>query len=190
MYKRLLIATFVILGLTVILGALPIHGEQEVYENVVRLHVIANSDSEEDQALKLSVRDAVLEETRDIFALCKTKAEAERVLSENIEIIEKTANDAVTKAGYNYKVTVEIGEEQYPTKNYEGCAFPAGEYTSLRIKLGEADGQNWWCVLFPPLCFIDLAGETEAVAPASTHDGESAEQAVEVRFKLLELLPF
>ena len=80
MYKRLLIATFILLGLTFLLGALPIHGEQEVYENVVRLHVIANSDSEEDQALKLTVRDAVLDKTQDIFASCKTKEEAERKL--------------------------------------------------------------------------------------------------------------
>ena len=194
MYKRLLIATFILLGLTFLLGALPIHGEQEVYENVVRLHVIANSDSEEDQALKLTVRDAVLDKTQDIFASCKTKEEAELVLSQNLATIEKIAQETIIAAGYDYNVSVAIGEENYPTKSYESCCFPSGEYTSLRIMIGGADGQNWWCVLFPPMCVGVASNAEESFAQVGlTGDQyniitQTDKPKYKARFKILEAI--
>lgn len=191
MYKRLLIITIVILGLTIILSLLPIHGETEVYSNVLRLHVLANSDSEEDQALKLAVRDEVLVATQDMFKNCKTKEEAQKILIENLDIIEKTAKSTVDLWGYNYDVTVKLGQEEYPTKNYESCCFPAGEYVSLRINIGKAEGQNWWCVLFPPMC-VGAATKGNAFAEV----GLTGEQyniitqtenpKYKVRFKMLE----
>ncbi len=194
MYKRLLIVTFTILGLTVLLSALPIHGEKDIYENVLRLHVIANSDSDEDQALKLKVRDEVLSQTQELFKDCKSRSEAEKILNERLSLIEATAEKTVREEGYNYDVTVELGEEEYPTKNYESCCFPAGKYLSLRIKIGEADGQNWWCVLFPPMCLSAASNNADAFTQVGlTGDQyniitQTNEPKYKVRFKILEAI--
>lgn len=191
MYKRLLIVTIVILGLTFLLSLLPIHGESEIYTNVLRLHVIANSDSEEDQSLKLCVRDKVLEATQDIFKDCKTRQEAEEILTANLDYIEKIAKEEVAAKGYSYDVTVELGKEEYPTKNYESCCFPSGEYTSLRINIGNAAGQNWWCVLFPPMC-VGAATNNDAFAEVGLTGEQyniitqTQKPKYKVRFKLLE----
>ena len=192
MYQRLLIVTILILCLTVIVNALPIHGEAEIYDNVVRLHVIANSDSEEDQNLKLAVRDAVLKKTQDLFKNCKTKAEAEKSVAQNLTLIEETARNTVVSKGYDYDVSVEIGEEEYPTKNYEGCCFPAGKYMSLRIKIGEAVGQNWWCVLFPPLCLGAASKSEQTFAQVGLSQDQynmitqTEKPQYKIRFKILE----
>ena len=162
MYKRILIATFTIIGLYVLLGFLPIHSEAAIYDNVLRLHVLANSDSSADQALKLEVRDRILRETATLFKDCKTKDEAREAVESNLDKIREIAEQTVREAGYDYGVSVSLGEEEYPTKNYEECCFPAGEYLSLRVMIGEAEGENWWCVLFPPLC-LDAAGESREV---------------------------
>lgn len=194
MYKRILIATFTIIGLYVLLGFLPIHSEAAIYDNVLRLHVLANSDSSEDQALKLEVRDRILEETATLFKDCKSKDEAREAVESNLDKIREIAEQTVREAGYDYSVSVSLGEEEYPTKNYEECCFPAGEYLSLRVMIGEAEGENWWCVLFPPLC-IDAAGESrEVFAEVGLTDEqysfitETDNPKYKVRFKLLEVI--
>jgi stage II sporulation protein R len=194
MYKRILIATFTIIGLYVLLGFLPIHSEAAIYDNVLRLHVLANSDSSEDQALKLEVRDRILEETATLFKDCKTKDEAREAVESNLDKIREIAEQTVREAGYEYGVSVSLGEEEYPTKNYEECCFPAGEYLSLRVMIGEAEGENWWCVLFPPLC-LDAAGESrEVFAEVGLTDEqysfitETDNAQYKVRFKLLEVI--
>lgn len=194
MYKRILIATFTIIGLYVLLGFLPIHSEAAIYDNVLRLHVLANSDSNEDQTLKLEVRDRILEETATLFKDCKTKDEAREAVESNLDKIREIAEQTVREAGYEYGVSVSLGEEEYPTKNYEECCFPAGEYLSLRVMIGEAEGENWWCVLFPPLC-IDAAGESrEVFAEVGLTDEqysfitETDNPKYKVRFKLLEVI--
>ena len=194
MYKRLLIATFTILCLYVILSFLPIHSEAAIYDNVLRLHVLANSDSAEDQELKLLVRDKILEETSSLFADCKTKEEAQRAVEENTERIKEIAEDTIRAAGYDYAVSVSIGQEEYPTKNYEECCFPAGEYLSLRVMIGEAEGENWWCVLFPPLCLNAASQSSEAFAEVGLTDEqynfitETSDPRYKVRFKVLEVI--
>ena len=191
MYKRLLTVTIVILGLAIVLTLLPIHGESEIYENVLRLHVIANSDTDEDQALKLTVRDEVLNATQELFSGCKTRDEAQEILIRNLDRIQAIAQDTVRAHGYSYPVSVSLGEEEYPTKNYESCCFPSGEYLSLQIKLGNADGQNWWCVLFPPMC-VGAATNGNAFAEVGlTGDQyniitQTETPKYKVRFKLLE----
>ena len=191
MYKKLIAVAFAVLGLVIVLSVLPIHGENEIYQNVLRLHVIANSDSEEDQALKLKVRDKVLEETQELFKDCKTRDEAKSVLQQNLEQIENISEQVIAAEGYSYSVSVELGEEDYPTKNYESCCFPSGEYLSLQIKIGIADGQNWWCVLFPPMC-VGAASSGDAFAEVGlTGDQyniitQSSDAKYKVRFKLLE----
>ena len=194
MYKRILIATFTIIGLYVLLGFLPIHSEAAIYDNVLRLHVLANSDSSADQALKLEVRDRILEETANLFKDCKSKDEAREAVESNLDKIREIAEQTVREAGYEYGVSVRLGEEEYPTKNYEECCFPAGEYLSLRVMIGEAEGENWWCVLFPPLC-IDAAGESrEVFAEVGLTDEqysfitETDNPKYKVRFKLLEVI--
>lgn len=191
MYKKLITVAIAILGITVLLNLLPIHGEAEIYENVLRLHVLANSDSEEDQTLKLKVRDRVLADTQELFSGIKSKTEAQSILQNELDRIENIAKCAVEEAGYSYSVKVELGEEEYPTKNYESCCFPAGEYLSLQIKIGEAEGQNWWCVLFPPMC-VGAASDSNAFAEVGlTGDQyniitQTDAPKYKVRFKLLE----
>ena len=177
---------------------LPIHGEAELYDNVIRLHVLANSDSEEDQALKLLVRDAVIEKTKTIFKNVDNRKQAEAILRQNLPVIEQTARDALRAAGAENTVTVELGQESYPTREYERLAFPAGEYLSLRVMIGEAEGKNWWCVLFPPLCLTAATAqseqETETVCLSAGLSGEqyrmiadTDETKYKLRFKILEV---
>lgn len=178
----------------IFIGLMPVHGEAEIYDSVVRLHVLANSDSEEDQALKLKVRDAVLKASAGIINGCSEISEAEKCISDNIDVIRNTALDCVRENGYDYNVTVDLGEEVYPTKKYESFCFPSGKYLSLRVMIGEAEGQNWWCVLFPPLCLS--AATARSAEDSFVSVGLSADQykiitesdttKYTVRFKILE----
>ena len=152
MPKKFYVAIVVLLVTLMALSFLPVHGERDIYDTVVRLHVLANSDSEEDQALKLMVRDGVLEAAAPLVEGCTTQAEAIEVLTAHLAELEAAAFSVVQSEGYDYPVTVLLGEEDYPTRTYESCAFPAGTYVSLRVLIGEGEGQNWWCCLFPPLC--------------------------------------
>ena len=179
------------------MAVLPVHGEEAIYDSVVRLHVLANSDSEVDQALKLCVRDAVLEEAKEILSGTSTRDEAEKALRPSLDRLQQTAARAVREAGFDYGVTVTLGNEDYPTRTYEQVAFPAGEYLSLRVMIGEAEGKNWWCVLFPPLCLSAATSRNEA-EEAFLAAGLSGEQyriitdsngnvKYKLRFKLLEM---
>lgn len=195
MAKKILIFILALCITVVIAGVLPIHGEEKIYNSVVRLHVLANSDSEEDQALKLAVRDAILKDSGKIFGKAKTREEAIAAIENNIDLIESTARETILSNGYDYSVNIELGEELYPTKNYESFAFPSGKYLSLRVMIGEAEGQNWWCVLFPPLCL-------DAAKSASKEDAfisvglnpeeykiitETENPKYKARFKILEI---
>ena len=152
MYKRILIVFFTICSVLLFLGTLPIRGEAKVYDSVVRLHVLANSDSEEDQALKLKVRDALLERTAPLLSPCTSREEACAALEAHMDELQQIAEEIIRAEGYDYPVTILLGEEEYPEKNYDSVCFPSGKYTSLRVCIGNAEGQNWWCCLFPPLC--------------------------------------
>ena len=190
---RVLIPTVLLCFL--ILSVLPVHGEQAVYENVIRLHVIANSDSPVDQRLKLSVRDAVLALCAPQLCSCTDRAQAEAVVASLSDEIQATAEKALRAEGCHDAVTVELGKEPYPEKRYERLCFPSGEYLSLRIRIGEAEGQNWWCVLFPPLCLS--AATAKEAEEAFVAVGFTPEQyriitrtdqvTYKLRFKFLEL---
>ena len=197
--KKLLICTFIILALSLIAGMLPIHGEGEIYDTVVRLHVLANSDSEEDQALKLKVRDEVIAAVTPLVDGCKTQAEAIAAIEKNIPDIEERASEKIKGEGYGYSVKVLLGEEYYPTKTYETCAFPKGKYVSLRVLIGEGEGENWWCCLFPPLCLSaatdssDGSNEDAFISVGLTGDQykvitETKNPKYRVRFKILETI--
>lgn len=186
MAAAMLVAAFLIL---------PIHGEAGIYDNVIRLHVLANSDSEADQAIKLTVRDAVTEKTQTLLQNVNNRAEAEAVLRQSLPLLEDTAREALRQAGSADAVAVTLSEERYPTRQYESLAFPAGEYLSLRVMIGEAEGQNWWCVLFPPLCLSAAsAQDTEAVCLSAGLTGEqyrviadTGSTTYKLRFKILEV---
>ena len=126
-------------------------------ESVFRLHVIANSDTDEDQSLKLQVRDALLKYMNNICSNCTTKEEAISIANEHKADFQKIAEQTITDNGYNYSVEVNINNFYFPTKNYGDISLPAGMYDALRVEIGESKGQNWWCVMFPSLCFIDIS---------------------------------
>lgn len=123
------------------------------YNGIIRLHVIANSDSVEDQNLKLKVRDAVIEEVGKLNS-SKSIDESREWLESHLDDIEKTAEEVIRENGYNYGATAELGVRWIPEKTYGDMYFPAGNYEALNVTLGKGEGQNWWCVLFPPLCLI------------------------------------
>lgn len=199
MPSRFSVAIIVLLICLMALSFLPVHGERAVYDTVVRLHVLANSDTEEDQALKLKVRDAILEVSAPMVEDCTTQAEAMEILNAHLTDLEAAATEVIAAEGYDYPVTVLLGEEDYPTRTYESCAFPAGTYVSLRICIGEAEGQNWWCCLFPPLCLSAATATSEKdnedafIQVGLTKDQygiitETGKTKYKVRFKILEVL--
>lgn len=196
--KRLLIALLCLASALLFVGVLPIHGEAEIYDAVIRLHVLANSDSEEDQALKLLVRDAVLESAAPLVSECNDRTEAQRILEINRARLERDAMAVIQRAGYDYPVTIQFDSEKYPTRSYDSFCFPAGEYLSMRVCIGEAEGQNWWCCLFPPLCLGASAVPQEDAEEAFVEVGltpsqyrvitQSEKPVYKVRFKILELI--
>ena len=129
----------------------------DISESVFRLHVIANSDSKEDQDLKYKVRDSLLEYMNNICKDCSSKEEAISLVEKNEENFKKIAEDTIKSEGYSYTVNINIGNFEFPTKTYGDISLPAGFYDALRVEIGEAKGQNWWCVMFPPLCFVDIS---------------------------------
>ena len=169
-------------------------------ENLVRLHVIANSDSKSDQALKLKVRDAIIEYMKDKLSASQDIDQTKKIINENLLNIENISKDVIKKNNSDYSVKASLGNYNFPTKTYGDIALPAGEYQALRVVIGEGTGANWWCVLFPPLCFIDA---THGTIPDSVKKGLktslSAEEyklittsdeeiPVKIKFKLVEFL--
>ncbi|NMA65646.1 MAG: stage II sporulation protein R [Clostridiaceae bacterium] len=129
--------------------------QKQIADNVVRLHIVANSDTEEDQNLKLKVRDAILEHIKDQYPLGATRDETAQYLKNNLSEIEKVAANVLEENGSFEKVKANYGVFPFPTKEYENIALPAGMYEAVRVELGDAEGENWWCVMFPPLCVAD-----------------------------------
>lgn len=159
--KGLVIFTSLVLIVCALCSFLPVGDEAEIYENTVRLHVLANSDTEHDQSVKLYVRDAVLDEVAALTKDAATVEEAEAAINTHIGDIREKAKAALAEIGEDTTVNVTLTEEYYPTREYDGFRLPAGNYTSLRILIGKAEGQNWWCVLYPELCTSTAhAGET------------------------------
>ncbi len=156
--------------------------------NVLRLHIIANSDSKEDQALKLLVRDRILEETTNVFE-GKTKLEqAEIAVRENLSRIEKTVCEVLAENGAAYQGCVTIGNAYFETREYEQFTLPAGNYRSLIVKLGKAEGKNWWCVVFPSICLpaASQAHLSDSVQESSAKIAEHPQRYV-MRFKTVEI---
>lgn len=129
----------------------------DISESVFRLHVIANSDSEEDQNLKYIVRDNLIKYMNTLTQNMSTKDDAIKIAKEHEQDFRDIAIKTIRENGYDYDVKVEIGNCYFPTKYYGDISFPAGYYDALKVEIGESAGQNWWCVMFPPLCFVDMS---------------------------------
>lgn len=173
--------------------------QQGISHKIIRFHVIANSDSDADQALKLKVKEAVVNYTSELLCNSKSINETEDLLSAHTTDIISIANSVITENGYDYPVTAEITDTYFPTKSYGNYTFPPGTYRAFQIKIGEAKGKNWWCVLYPPLCFIDISHGTvnteseELLKETLTTDefqAVSGEYTVKYRFKYLTFLNY
>ncbi len=170
---------------------------ENLSDAVFRLHVLANSDSDEDQALKIKVRDSLLEYMNSISSNCTTKAEAISIAESHKEEFQKIAENTIKENGYDYSVKINIGNFYFPTKNYGDISLPAGLYDALRVEIGEAKGQNWWCVMFPSLCFIDVSsGVVDDEAKENLEDNldeesyeiisDTEHSEIKFKFKLIE----
>lgn len=169
-----------------------------IQNSVFRLHVIANSNQEEDQNLKYLVRDKILEYINSISQDYNTKEDIIKIANSNIEEIKKIAENVVLENGYNYPIKVSIGNFAFPTKTYGDITFPAGFYDALKVEIGEAEGKNWWCVMFPPLCFVDV---TSGIVPDESKENlknnlsqeeydliSDNSTDIEIKFKIVEVL--
>ncbi|EJL24895.1 stage II sporulation protein R [Brevibacillus sp. BC25] len=141
----------------------------------VRLRIIANSDSVQDQWLKREVRDAIIAQMNTWADDIKTLEEAEQVIQSELPVLQQVVDKTIKERGFSYKAVVDFGEVPFPTKLYGSYVYPAGNYRAVRVQIGEAKGQNWWCVLFPPLCFIDMSNG-DAVQAEPTPEPEESEQ--------------
>lgn len=169
----------------------------DISNSVFRLHVLANSDSKEDQDLKYKVRDSLLNYMNSICSNCSNKEEAINLVEENQKIFKQIALDTIHNEGYNYDVNINIGNFEFPTKTYGDISLPTGFYDALRVEIGNAKGQNWWCVMFPPLCFVDVSSgivpdESKEILDENLTDEEfsivsdTSNKNIQFKFKLLE----
>lgn len=149
-------------------------------EDVLRLHVIANSDAPSDQQLKLAVKDQVVAQMRGVLVDAGSAEQAREIALREIPAIKMNAEQTIIARGYDYPVEVEVGQYDFPTKSYGNLVFPAGEYQAVRVIIGEGQGKNWWCVLFPPLCMVSSSDQGLSL--------DSPKKA-EVSLKLLKFLP-
>lgn len=159
----------------------------DLRQNVLRLHIIANSDSEADQALKLKIRDAILSETGSLFANSQSLEEANLKTEQHLKNFEDIANRVINESGFGYDATVSLGERFFETRHYENFTLPAGNYRSLIINLGESKGKNWWCVIYPTVCLPAASGDLrDTVNNKSAHIAEHSERYI-IRFKIVEI---
>lgn len=133
----------------------------EIRHSVVRLHILANSDSDSDQTLKLAVRDAILAGTEELFTAPRTKEEAEALAGSHLGEIEAIAQDEIARQGYNYDVSARVVNRFFDTRHYDGFTMPAGRYDAVQVEIGSGDGKNWWCVMFPPMCIPAASEHTD-----------------------------
>ncbi len=187
---KTLIATLFSLVLALfLLLALPAAGEEAVYEDTLRLHILAASDETADQTAKLLVRDAVLATYGEAFLAASDKKSAEAYLSSRLPEIEKTVKDTLEENGLAYSVTVTLADEWFDTRAYGEITLPEGKYTALKITLGKGEGQNFWCMLYPALCVAPALGERVSADEAYTGASyQLVKNGYAVRFRTLELI--
>lgn len=159
----------------------------EIENGVLRLHILANSDSDKDQALKLAVRDSILENSENIFESASNKEDALKNAKENLPKIIGTAKETIKENGYDYSVSGEVEKCYFNTRVYDNFTLPAGYYDAVRIKIGSAKGKNWWCVLFPEVCISASANLKDTLSDGSVEKIENP-QNYKVKFKVVEII--
>ena len=186
------IALMIMSVVLLVISFLPSYSETELYDKILRLHVIANSDDDADQQLKLAVRDGVLEYSKTFGGDINEITDACSIYSSHLDDVKEVAERIIEEAGYNYTVTVSLTKEYYPVRSYDDVSLPAGEYFSLRVIIGEGEGKNWWCVLYPPLCLSAAKADRELIEAGFTGDQiriiteNDGSVRYNVKFKLLE----
>lgn len=188
--KRLFRSVIFALTFCFILMLVPFEGQcREISDKVFRVHILANSDSEADQKLKLRVRDALVNAGEEILKDVDSKEEAERLIEKNIPKLKSIAENVVFQNGYDYPIDLEITNMYFDTRHYGNITMPGGFYDALRVKIGKAEGKNWWCVMFPSLCIYSVS-KTETLEE-NLSDGEykiiSSENEYQYRFKIVEI---
>lgn len=197
--KRILI--ILILFLSYIFTSLFFYSDavtNNISKNVFRLHVIANSNSEEDQNLKYKVRDELIKYMKSISSNISTKDEALTLVNNNLDTFQAIASNVIIENGFDYPVKIEVGNFDFPTKTYGDISLPAGFYDALKVEIGEAQGRNWWCVMFPSLCFVDVSN---GIVPEESKENlqsnldyedynliSSDDAEYKIKFKLVEIL--
>lgn len=186
-----LILFAVIIGIFVYMGSIS-SDKKQLSNDILRLHVVGASNGETDQAVKIRVRDAVLAAVEEVAAGADSKAEAQMLLSENLQALELAANGVLEEQGLTDRATVTLMEEEFPTREYDTFTLPAGVYDSLRVTIGEGQGRNWWCVVFPSLCIPAASEDTADVAVGAGFSNSlsgaiTGEERYEVRFFLLDV---
>jgi len=202
--KKVVCGIFVITLLFVVgmfsVNAESLNLQSSIEQKLIRFHVIANSDSVEDQAVKLKVRDKVLQYISPKLKNSKSKEESEKILRNHDKEIIKIAEDTLKANGYEYKVITKMGKENFPVKVYGNITLPQGEYDAYKIIIGSGQGKNWWCVMFPPLCFVDITkgevsykeNEKRMKQVLSTEEYDAVDNTrkkneIKIRFKLVDI---
>lgn len=188
--KKIEISVLIGLILTILVGGFTTFAADcnQIREDVLRLHILANSDSEEDQALKLKVRDRILTEMGSTFETPETLEEAKNSAADHLKLVKEIAQDEIARNGYDYTVNAEIVNMYFTTRQYDTFTLPAGMYDAVRISIGKAEGKNWWCVLYPPLC-LPAAQPQEALEEGFNEDEAdlvTKNPKYEVRFAVVE----
>lgn len=196
--NRLFILTAILTFLFALIISYAKNTGSDISNSVLRLHIVANSNSEADQQLKLDIRDRIINDTSRLFVNAGSAEAAIEIAKKNLPEILEIANSEIKNQGFDYSATAKIGEFAFPTKVYGDITLPSGKYRALRLELGAADGENWWCVMYPPLCFADgilVAPDTaKSKLKDSLSDSEyklitkepSGTVPVEIRFKIVE----
>ncbi|KRU24886.1 stage II sporulation protein R [Clostridium botulinum] len=172
-------------------------GQKDISNKIIRFHVLANSDSIEDQSLKLKVKDEIIKYMMPKLDKSSSIDESRKILKENDKEIKKIAENIINKNGYKYSVNTYLGQDQFPIKTYGNITLPQGKYEAYKIVIGNGKGQNWWCVMFPPLCFVDVTkGEvstkkTEQKMKKVLKEEElkcinNSKNSYEIKFKVVE----
>ena len=189
--KKLFTLCVMVLCITLVIAVIPTEAESEIYEDTVRLHILANSDSKEDQNLKIALRDDILNEFSEQLSEYESAEEAKENLNSLLPDIESYCKEKIKEYGYSYSVNVTLTEEWYETREYDNFSLPCGYYTSLRVIIGDGEGQNWWCVMYPPLC-LDIATENAPGDDGIKKYSDSqfkliSKNGFQAKFKILEL---
>ena len=190
-------ASIVIFGLIFVLSVVTYakNIQENISDSVLRLHIIANSNEKADQDLKLKVRDRLIKEGTDIFERDMSLEETKRFIAENKGKIQKIAEEEIRKNGYSYNVEIKLGKFSFPAKFYDSVMLPSGRYEALRIIIGEGKGENWWCVLYPPMCAIDKVtvekGKKQLEKSLSGEEYKMISKQnppAEIRFKIVDII--